>query len=76
MALAVDVIERHGPNNEILPVTAKKTKVTLYYSLTYIPAKGISPATKTEHFSFKNGCVIRVKNVTVHRKTSLVFTWG
>ena len=43
--------------------TAKKTVVVLQYIV--LTAKGVLPAfitKKTEHFSFKSGCVVQVKN--------------
>ena len=64
MALAVDVIDRHGPSKEMRHhLQPKKTKVTLYYLcilqqnmfyLSYI-------TNKTECLSFKSGCVVRVE---------------
>ena len=40
MVLAVDVIDRHGPSNEIRrQLQPKKTKVRLYYVAVYIAAK-------------------------------------
>ena len=42
---AIDVIDRRGPSNEIhCRLQPKKTKVTLYYLLIYVPAKDILPA--------------------------------
>ena len=36
MAVAVDVIDRHGPSNEMrCQLQPKKTKVVLYYSFVY-----------------------------------------
>ena len=62
MALAIDIMYGCGPSNKMRPhLQPKKTKVRLIYS-----TKGVMRAlhyyitTKTEHFSFRSGCVIRV----------------
>ena len=45
MALAVDIIDRHGPSNKMhRHLQPKKTKVTLYYQGIYVTAKDTSPA--------------------------------
>ena len=62
-APAIDVTDRRCPSYKMrCQLQPKKTKVTLYYQ----PQKAFYPpfiANKTEHFNFKNGCVIRVENV-------------
>ena len=64
MTLAVDVINRRGPSNEMCrQLQPKKTKVTLLSE--YITTKDIYLpfiTNKTEHTSFKSGCVVRVEN--------------
>ena len=50
MALAIDLIDRRGPSNEML--LQLQTKKTLFIT------------NKTEHISFKNGCDIQVAKET------------
>ena len=71
MALAVDVINRRGPSNEIHhKLQLKKNKVTLYDP--FIPQQKAfyQPfmTNKTEHFSFKSGCVVLVENGETRRQ--------
>ena len=56
IALVVDVIDRRGPSNEIRrQLQPKKTKVRLYYPLTWYQKIFYPPfiTNKTKHFSFK-----------------------
>ena len=64
MALAINVIDRHGPSNKMrCQLQPKKTKLRLYY-LFIKQQKTFYPsfiANKMEHFSFKSGCVVRAE---------------
>ena len=68
MALAVDVIDRHGPSSEMHCQLKLKNNNNAVLSV-YITAKFVLPAlqtTKMEHFSFKSGCVEWVENDEMH----------
>ena len=60
MALAIDVINRRDPRNEMCHQLQPKKKAVLAI---YIAAKTFYPpfiAYKTEHIRFKSGCVVLV----------------
>ena len=58
MALAVDVIDRRRPSNKMhRQLQPKKTYITHLYS-----SKRVLLTLQTKHFSFKDGCVVRVEN--------------
>ena len=64
MALAVDAMDRHGPDNEMRhQLQLKKTSVAVFYP-SFL-------ANKTERFSFKSGCVIRVENGEIRHQLQL-----
>ena len=65
MALAINVMDRRGFNNEMRSqLQLKKNEVMLYYLFIlqqkafYLPFM----PNKTERFSFKSGCVVLVEN--------------
>ena len=59
MALAVNVINRRGPSNEMRrQLQPKKTNILAIY----IAAEDILPALQDEALQFKSGCVVRVEN--------------
>ena len=64
MALAINIIDRHSPSNEMhRQLQPKKTKVRLYYPFIYMAAKEILAAlhtNKTKRVSFKSECVVRM----------------
>ena len=69
MALADNIIDRHGPSNEMhRQLQLKKDKVMLYYPFIQQQKAFYPPfiANKTKRFSFENGFVIRVKNSKMH----------
>ena len=72
MNLAVNVIDRRGPSNEMhCQLQLKKAKVRLHVLAIYIAAKTFYLpfiTNKTEHFSFKSGCVVQVENGEMHCK--------
>ena len=60
MALAVDIINRRGLSNEMhCQLQPKKTKVRPYYPFIKLQKTFylFFITNKTEHFSFKSGCV-------------------
>ena len=65
MAFAADFIDRGDPSNEMrCQLQPKKTKVRLY-KLFKSEQKTFYPSfitNKTECFSFKSGCIVRVEN--------------
>ena len=70
MTLAIDVIDRRGPRNEmrrqLQPKILRQGCIScLYNSKTFYPP---FITKKTEHFSFISGCVMRVENGGMHRQ--------
>ena len=67
MNLAIDVIDRHGPNNEmhhqLQPKKPKATTCIKAALVVFTATKDKYPpfiTNKTEHISFKSGCVLQV----------------
>ena len=63
MALAVDVIDRHGRN--ALPVTAKEER---YISLLYSSKRRFSHPSLLTTQSASSGCVVQVENGEIRRR--------
>ena len=66
MALAVDIIDRCGPNNEMHRQLQPK-KIKLSYISCLYSSKRCLPVHKMERFSFKKVGVVRVEYNKVHR---------
>ena len=64
MALAVNVMHGHGPSNKMcIHLKLKKTKVRKVVLAINMAGKALDAlytTNKTEHFSFRSGCVVLV----------------
>ena len=63
MALAINVIDRHGPSSKVRPqLQLTKTKIMLHYQFILQQKAYYLPfiTSKTKRFSFKSGCVVRL----------------
>ena len=61
MVLAIDVIDRRDPSNEMRrQLQPNKTNL-------YTAAKDVLATNETKRFGFKSGCVVRVENGEMRR---------
>ena len=62
MALAIDVIDRRGPSNTIrCQLQPKNPKIRRFSRPSF-------NTSKTKHFNFKSGCVVRIENGKMRRQ--------